>query len=766
MYVSLRWVQELIGLQNLTLDNLVNRLTLAGFEIESINNKKYFKNNDLILDISFTANRADVSNMSGLVTEIISLFNSNLVLQTPINIRPLILIELKKKLRLKYDFYSQETNYNLLLKNTNFRFYNNYKILRANYFLWEYYLQKKHFGKVIKTLNSANLSDSSEYATLFNKRSQKLKIKESPYWVKKRLIVMGFKPINNIIDIIHYLMIETGQVFFAYDFENLKTLTQTSKLTFVPKYATDKCLFHQSESKKIELNNKILVLSVNNKVVSVAGVAQNYTTIINKNTSRILLQYGLYDSKIIQKSSKILGLRTDYSINLEKQTDLNLIEQAHLRLMHIFWTQNIRFEDFFNNDSVSCFKNTNYSLFHRYVKQSKRKIKIIFKNIIKLTGPSNKLSKFTNFQIIRNLKLLNFKILFQTDNNCYIYTPLPRQLDIEQEVDLIEEIVRVIGFNQFEPLRLSNQQSGYLTKIEKLKRKLRTYFINIGFNESVHSILMKSNFNSVTRLKNPLFNQSSVLRLSLLEGLIEKVKYNKKNIGKSFQSFELGRIYKFLSDGNKKEIEVISGVFGGELFGTTWGYENATINWFEAKGFLENLIEKLSIPISVYWNITNNYTTKFHPNLTIRLLIENQKLGIFGQIHPSLALKNNISRKIYLFEINMEILNHFVQSKTLVNYSSYSSYPISYIDLSFIVNKCISSEEIKRIIYIFGQPLLKDVNLFDYYSNEPIKKGYCSLSFKLQFQSKNRTLSNDEIAKNINPIIFYLEKYYDIKLQE
>nr|YP_011002559.1 phenylalanyl tRNA synthetase beta subunit [Undaria peterseniana]WAL33350.1 phenylalanyl tRNA synthetase beta subunit [Undaria peterseniana] len=767
MYISLKWVQELIGLQNLTLIDLVNRLTLAGFEIESIDKKKCFKSNDLILDISFTANRADVSNMRGLITEIIALFNSNLFLQTPNNIKPLILLNsYKKSVNSTQDFYSQSINYKFLLKNRNFESFKQYKKFGWEYSLWERYLQKKSFSTVIKNLTSENLLHSDECVTLFNMKSQKLKIKESPYWIKKRLLLMGFKPVNNIIDTINYLLLETGQVFFAYDLEALEELTGTSEMVFVPNYAKEKSFFPIEESKTIELTNNVLVLKINNKIISIAGLIQNYYTLVNTNTSYIILQYGLYDSKKIKKSSKILGLRTDYSIKLEKQSDLNLIEQAHLRLMHIFWTQNIKFEHMINNKNIFFNLKNNSSLLLSYVKQSEKKIKIVYENLKRLTGPSNTNTQLSNFEIITNLKLLNFKVRFETDQNCYLFIPLTRRLDIEREVDVIEEVVRTIGFNKFEPLNLRNHQIGYLTKIEKLKRQLRNYFINLGFNESIHSVLIKKHSEDDIILKNPLFNESSALRVSLLDGLIDKIQFNQKNIGKSFETFELGRIYKLLANGNKKEVEVISGVFGGKNFRLNWDNKNSPINWFEAKGLLENLIQKLNIPISIYWNPVTNYPTKFHPNLTTELFIGNQKLGVFGQIHPTLALENNISRKIYLFEMDIEVLNIFSQSKTLINYLPYSSYPISTVDLSFIVKKSIFSKEIEQIISTFGQPLLKSVSLFDYYSKKPIKKDYCSLSFKLQFQSKNRTLSSDEVAEIINPIIFYLEKHYDIKSQE
>lgn len=776
MYISLKWIQEIIGVQKLALNELVSRLTLAGFEIESITNK----NSDFILDISFTANRADVSNIRGLITEITALFKSNIFLETPTHIKTLILLEgqahfdifdLDQNLDLKQTKFksypiSLKINKSHLLSSKVYKIINNYKIWQKKYSLWEWYLQKKSFTKVIQNLNIDDSRHLNKSVILSNVKSKKVEVKPSPYWIKKRLVLMGFKPVNNIIDTINYLMVETGQVFFAYDLKILEDFMKTENLLFITQPATQNSLLKITESKTIELNKNILTLTLNNKIIAIPGIIQNYNTIINKATSRILLQYGICDQKIIKKSSKILNLRTDYSIKSEKQTDLNLIEQSYLRLIHLFWTQNIKFESIINNKNTFKSLQNDFSLFDRYIKQSEKKIKIYYKNIKNLTGPYNGSTALTNFQIIRNLKLLNFKISLQTDQNCYALIPLARKVDIEREVDLVEEIVRIIGFNKFKPIKMANNQFGYLTKFEKLKRRLRAYFLNLGFNESVHSILVKKESEDEIRLKNPLFNESSVLRLSLLNGLVEKVEFNQKNIGETFETFELGRIYNLLLDEKKKEIEVISGIFGGQIFHSVWGGSNSSINWFEAKGIIDTLMEKLNISLPLYWEQGNSYGAKFHPNMTSSIFVGNQKVGVFGQIHPIWALKKNIQKKVYLFELNTEVLNRFSESKNLINYIPYSSYPVSSIDLSFIVNKSIFSSEIKKIIYQLSQPLLKSISLFDYYSDAPIKEGYCSLSFKLKFQSDTRTLSNEEVLEITNPIIVYLEKHYDIKFQE
>nr|YP_011007376.1 phenylalanyl tRNA synthetase beta subunit [Scytothamnus australis]WAM64805.1 phenylalanyl tRNA synthetase beta subunit [Scytothamnus australis] len=761
MYISLKWVQTLISLDTLTLTDFLNRLTLAGFEVESITKKSDFKSNDLILDVSITANRDDVSNIKGLINEIVSLFNSKFFLETPTNIKPLILVKLSpKNLSAAKNFYLQSNNTKTLVKKKHFKSFNYYKILERKYSLWESYLQKKSFSKTIKTLNSENSIYLNKYVTLFTTKSKQFEIKESSYWIKKRLLSMNFKPINNIIDTINYIMLETGQIFFAYDLNSLQEIA--SDIVVIPEYAKDNDSFAITKSETIELNKNILVLKINNQIISIAGLIQSFSNLVNRNTSRVLLQCALYNSKEIKKSSKILGLRTEYSGRLEKHTDLNLIEQAYLRLIHLFWSQNISFDPIFVSQNTSFPFLRHSSLFYNYIKRSQQIIKFSYKNLNRVIGPAKKFTMLSNLQIKKNLKLLNFRVSFETDQNCYVIIPLSRRFDINQEIDIIEEIVRIIGFDKFKSLPLTKNNYGQLTKIEKCKRELRSYFLNIGFNESIHSILVNHDSVNKIKLKNPLFNDSSLLRGSLLDGLIKKMTLNKKNTGENFEIFELGRIYELLPSGNKKEVEVLSGIFGGKILLSNWGIKNSSLNWFEAKGMLENLFRKLNISLFVKWHSPTSCPMKFHPNLTTELFIKNQKLGTFGQIHPRLALENNLSKKTYLFELKIGILNHFLQRETLINYLPYSSYPISYVDLSCIVNKNILSEEIRRIIYEFGQPLLKSISLFDYYSKKPIKNGYCSLSFKLQFQSQIRTLSNEEVANVINPIVIYLQKHYDI----
>nr|YP_011005439.1 phenylalanyl tRNA synthetase beta subunit [Choristocarpus tenellus]WAM62302.1 phenylalanyl tRNA synthetase beta subunit [Choristocarpus tenellus] len=735
MQISLKWLQNLLGFQKLTLEYLINKLTLVGFEIENLNKTK----NDIILEINYTANRNDISNIKNLIIEINSIYNFELFLEIPNKIKILNIPNHKFKLSIsKYKIYKK------------LFFFFRKKIIFGNIFL-----QKKNFLK--NTLKQKNNNKvTSKHITLFQTKSNSINIKNSPIWLQKRLISMNFKPINNVIDTINYILIETGQSFFAYDIDKLKKITKASNLNFNIQFAKNNDLFFVSDSKFIDLKNNVLILSLNKKIITIAGIIQHFETLVNKKTSQILLQGNFYNSKQIQKSSKILNLKTDLSLKLEKQTDLNLIEQAYIRLIHLFRVQNIKFNQLKQKDFL-FFSEKNLNLFYTYINYHKNNIKISYQNINQLIKFSQKTITLNKFKIIKDLNSLNFKIFLKTDLTFRIKIPLSRQLDIKREIDIIEEITRMNNFNEFYSIIPKNNYFSKITKLEKLKRRLRTYFLNLGFSENYQSTLTNKINDSQILLKNPLFKNTSTLRISLLNELIEKINFNNKQNEFGFETFELGRVYKSLYNNQITEIELISGVFGGKNLPTTWNNNNLLLNWYEAKGLIEEIFQKLNI--SIFWKNTNFiHLTNFHPTCSLNLYIKNQFIGTFGQIHPNLAILKDLNKKTYLFEFNLEILNYFWKNQFLISYKPYSFYPTSYIDLTFTIKRIFNFLILKNYIFNIGQPLLKSIKLFDYYSNLNLSKDYSNLSFKLQFQSKKRTLTNLETNKIITYVILKLKK--------
>lgn len=779
MYVSLRWVQQLVQLPTLSLSLLLDRLILAGFEVDNIERKNLGTEVcDIILDISITANRADSSNFKGFINELVALVFSDLICQKLVSLKPLILgIPLQEQktpqflgsLDLLHNKKQHPSFYSTVFQDQmNAQVF--FKPLLFHYSLWEHYKQKNHiFLDKTKNLSSnfrSNFTHSIDFIPILQEISNCILVKKSPNWIKKRLLLMNFKPINNIIDTINYILIETGQVFFTYDISALQEFTKTSNFNFIPKRTIEDIEFSISESETIFLSHSALVLTLNKKVISLFGLLQDYNTVITKKTVRFLLHTNLYDAYQVKQLSKSLGLKTEYSIKLEKQVDLNLLEQAYWRLIYLFKVQGIHFETT-NSQHPNLFIQEKIcsNLVLKYIKQSQSKIKVFLKNINEILGPLQDFGKLEPLQIVESLRALNFKLLGRTDEYFNIVVPLQRQYDIEQEVDIIEEIVRVVGFHQFLSILPSLKRVGKITKLERLKRQLRTSFLNFGFNESILSSISYKSFESPILLKNPLFSESSILRPSLLKILLEKAKFNRNIIRGGFETFEIGRVYKVFenSNRNKEELELISGLFGGKVFRSTWKSDDSisTINWFEAKGLLENILTKLSI--SLTWRPAElQYHTIFHPTRTANLFSKTAFVGTFGQIHPIIAVKENLNQQTYLFEFKLEELNKVWRNKTSITFTQYSLYPISSIDLSCITRKSLSFQVIKNKILKLGQPLLRSIELFDYYDEPPIKPDYCNLSFKLQFTSNTRTLINSEIDKIITEIVCSLENEFAI----
>nr|YP_011006249.1 phenylalanyl tRNA synthetase beta subunit [Dictyotopsis propagulifera]WAM63253.1 phenylalanyl tRNA synthetase beta subunit [Dictyotopsis propagulifera] len=758
MYVSLKWIEQMFNLQNLSLNLFLERLTLAGFEIESIETKKSQTNyGDLIIDISFTTNRADISNIKGFGFELSSFFTEQVISYKPFKIQLLSLSTSQQKKNFLWFSLKKNEKYKLRPQNISLTSVSLFRNLLLNYLIWEKFFQIKY--KFLNS-NSENYS-TNDYLLLFQKKSNEITMSESPKWIQKRLSLMNFKSVNNVIDTLNYIMVETGQVFFAYDINALKNFTKSSNLNFIQTVTSQKEKFSLSKFEIINLPTNVLTLTIENKVVSIFGHIQDFNTVVTRKTSQILLQVSLYNSKQIKQISKTLGFRTEYSLKLEKQTDLNLLEQAYFRLLYLLKVQGITFQ----NSSIKPSKSFNFKLndlIFYYFQQSFFRIKVFYKNINRLIGPYKKTIKEQNFTFLKSLRILNFKVYVRTDSYFTLAVPLQRQLDIEKEVDIIEEIVRILGFNNFKPLLPTENPLGKLTKLEKFKRRLKSSFISLGLTESLHSIFTKKIFLSETLLQNPLFNESAALRVSLLKTLIEKSIFNQKSTRENFETFEFGRVLN-KNCRTKKELEFISGIFGGNFFRSSWGNSaNSPLNWFEAKGLIENLFSNLDI--SIKWTLTKSeFINFFHPNRTANLFIGSQIIGIFGQIHPNLAFKEGLTKDLYLFEFNLEILTEYWKSKTSIHYNFYTPYPISYVDLTCILQKTFSFQKIKETIFSLGQPLLTSIELFDYYSKPPIKEGYCSLSFKLGFSSMTRTLVSSEVNHVIESIVAYLHETFDIE---
>jgi phenylalanyl-tRNA synthetase beta chain len=373
-------------------------------------------------------------------------------------------------------------------------------------------------------------------------------------------------------------------------------------------------------------------------------------------------------------------------------------------------------------------------------------------------------SYLTPENITDYLNRLNFT--FSYDNSSLVWeveVPNVRSNDLTREIDLIEEIGRLHGFNDFLTMlpkinTIGNKDHSYQTR-----QRITSVLLNLGLTELIHYSLVseKTFLDNEIKLINPLLSDCSNLRSSLLPNLVKTVHENLKQGNLFIEGFEYGHIFSSDISTKFKEQEYVAGIFGGIKTKLTWSSSEKALTWFEAKGKIEQLFKQLNV--LTYWKeLTDNNNNILHPYRSAEISLSNgEKLGIFGQIHPILANQLALSPQIYLFEFDIELIQHQIQKNKLTIYREYALYPKIIKDLSFIISQNTSFEELQTTLYANGTKFLSEVNLLDEYKGKSIPEGKTSLCLQLTFQSKERTLENKEIENILNNIELVLTTKFD-----
>lgn len=692
MQISLSWINELVELETIQLDYLIEKLTLGGFEVEEILESECNNQKEIGLDISTTANRSDSLSIQGFSKEIATLLNK------PIKV----------------------SNYSI---NPGF---------------WK---------KLIKTKIApmTPISNCSMFLAVVVENCSIIKV---PKWVTQKLINSGIVPTNNIVDFQNYILLETGYPFCFYDFEKICTKLKTLNVNLSISYDRNNELFVAKNQLKYDLNNSILTVNANKIPISIAGIIESEEFAYSENTTKLLIEGSIFNASQIRQQSRKLGIRTDRSARYEKSLKNTYLIESLYRLISLLRI---------SNKNLICKLHT----ISQTIEQNPEPILLIYKNIKEILGPTNN-SKNSNLNFIcpdlvtDYLTRLNFK--FTHDKSLLTWNieiPPERTDDLTREIDLIEEIGRLHGFNNFLTILPKIKTIGSIDLNYKIRKKISNCLLNLGLNELIHYSLV----NEITFIKNeihllnPLLSDCSHLRISLLPNLIQTLQENLKQKNDYIEGFEYGHI--FIKDKLNvfKEKEYVAGILGGHKTKSSWSSVSRELNWFEAKGKIEQLFSQLNLLPSWKSLPVNALNPIFHPNRSAELeLTELSKLGVFGQINPILSNQLNISPDIYLFEFDLGIIKDELQKNKLTLYKEYSVYPKIIKDLSFIIQKDIPFRQIQEVLYSNGTEFLSEIKLLDEYRGKPILNQQTSLCVELTFQSNQKTLENKEIENIIQTL--------------
>ncbi|MBE9186038.1 phenylalanine--tRNA ligase subunit beta [Microcoleus sp. LEGE 07076] len=638
---------------------------------------------DVILDLTATANRADALSMVGVAREVAALTGASL------------------------------------------------RIPEAN-------------GAVIEGKESLSLtveiSESQGCPIYIGTAIEGVKIAPSPAWLQQRLQAAGVRPINNVVDVTNYILLEWGQPLHAFDRDRLQSFTGNSDVSIGVRFAKTGESFKTLDGQNRNLQPQNLLITASDKPVALAGVMGGEDTEVHEGTQNLVLEAAIFDQATIRRSARAQGLRTEASIRYERGVNQAALTTACDRAVALILE--------LAEGAATVQKTARASggdlSFSRSLELRLDRVNMILGQLKRReTGGSAYLEP----EEVKNiLTALGCEVVASEKAAVFTVTvPAYRYRDLEREIDLIEEVARLHGYDNFCDTLPSKTEPGYLSAEYAAIRNVRSAFRAAGLTELMHYSLVKTEGDNQVVLANPLFVEYSALRTEMLSGLIDAFAYNLEQGNGALNGFEIGRI--FWKEGDAmKEAEAVAGIIGGDPTVWKWqqGGRDRPLTWFEAKGVLESVFQGLGLAVEYASDSSN---PRLHPGRTAALSLNGKQLGVFGQLHPQLQQEKSLPEQVYVFQLDLAVLLGELgrSSNSTRKFAGYSSFPASDRDIAFFAPMEVPVVEMQSAMKKAAGSLLSSVELFDEYRGDNVPAGQRSLAFRLIYRSGDRTLSETDV---------------------
>ena len=560
-----------------------------------------------------------------------------------------------------------------------------------------------------------------------------VEIKESPDFIKKRLIAAGMRPINNVVDISNYVMLEYGQPLHFFDKNKLGD-------NILVRQANEGETIVTLDGQTRELVPNDIVITDGTKPVCIAGVMGGENTDVDETTKDILIESAIFDSVAIRYTSSRLDLRSEASIRYGKGLSYEYTDAALRRACYLL-------EKYANATVLSGIA------VHDKVDKTEKIVEFKTKEVSTLLG-----LELTDKDVETELDRLMFS--YELNKDLFKVTIPRRRLDIDPNVnDIAEEIGRLYGYENLESTLpvVPVKRGVYVGDVgirKTISKRLRTLGLNETKTYTLTSPDMASKFKYDNKeqvvLPNPMSIDKSVIRTSLLPSLINVYEYNKARNVKNVMLYEIAKTY----DKEYNEEVKVSILMKGNYIINECLHTIVKADFYVLKGIIENVLD--------YLGFKNRYTfvaetlPEIHPGISAKILLDREEIGIIGRIHPSYK-----KDEIYVAELSMTKLYN-KQIKPL-KFKEASKYPEITKDLAFVIDNDVESEVIKNQIKKSGGRLLDTIDVFDVYEN--IEEGKKSIAYKLVFKDPNKTLQDDEVMEVFNKIIKEVEEKVGAKLR-
>jgi len=574
-----------------------------------------------------------------------------------------------------------------------------------------------------------------------------IKLGSSPKWLCDRLHAIGLRPINNIVDITNFVMMEYGQPLHAFDRELL------SGNQIVIRNAKTQELFTSLDGSELKLGSDALVIADAEKPVALAGIMGGINSQVSETTQNIVLESAYFDPVVIRKASKKYGLRSDSSYRFERGVDINGVITAQARAACLI--QELAGGEICNGRiDIYPKSHNNIQIFLRVAR------------VNKLLGSDFKVERIR--EIISRLGL---KVKEETDSEIMKIEIPSFRPDLMREIDVIEEIARIDGFEKVATMfPVASVRPVQISSKQKLSRKIREILCNTGFSEAVHfSFIARDQAevyltsfatekDKVINLKNPLSNENETMRTSLIPSMLNTISRNLSKGQKPLKLFEIGGVYFSDSKANRIEKTVLTAAVLGPYELTPWKPRGKAYDFYDLKGVLDQLSLQFGLQIGFSINSDKPFLS---PGKAVDFYLSKEVIGYMGELSPE---KTDITEKVFVLELDLQKLEKKLPKSP--KFQKIAKFPETYRDISILVDQQITSQRVSDLILKAGQPLLNRVELYDHFEGKKIQSDKKSLTFALSFQSKDRTLSDQEINPLFEIIIQRLKKELDASLRE
>ena len=563
-----------------------------------------------------------------------------------------------------------------------------------------------------------------------------VKVKPSPWWLQQRLIAAGIRPINNVVDISNYILIEYGQPLHTFDGDKLGN-------KIVVRNANEGEKFVTLDEIERTLTTDDIVITDGVNPVCLGGVMGGLNTGVDENTTNIILEAAQFDPVSIRKTSSRLGLRSESSFRFERKIDYNRVSVALDKATQMLCEL----------ADGECYEGVSQVITKEYTPV-----------VIKVS--LDKINSYMNMNLsaeeVNNI-IERMAFEYKFDGKDYeVYVP-SRRIDYDDNYqDLIEDIARFYGFDNIPTTIPATSEMGHLTKEQSLERSIRSLLSGLGLNEAIcYSLTSEEHLYEFTvenkeavKLLMPFTEEREYMRQSLIPSLLDVVSYNKSRKIDNAKFFEISSVYS-----TQGERMLLSGALSGIFEKSLWQQKVEKVDFYLVKGILEELFTKLGINV-VYlpYQMEN-----MHPGKTAGIYAGEDFLGFVGAIHPKYQKSHGLN-ETYVFELDLNKIYALHSDK--LNYAPVSKYPSITRDLAIVCDKNIKASDIASLIKQTGKKILVDIELFDLYVDDSIGADKKQLAYKLTFMDSEKTLESADVEKVIKSILNRLEFTYKATLRQ